>query len=29
MLPDRHRYKRIARITGPWPADVYVEPAEV
>ena len=29
VLPASQRYKRIARITGPWPADVYVEPDEL
>lgn len=26
LLPESQRYRRIARITAPWPADIYVEP---
>lgn len=28
MLPKGRRYKRLARIKSPWPADVYLEPEE-
>lgn len=29
LLPAERRYKRLAKIKGPWPADVYLEPEEV
>ena len=28
-LSESRRYRRLAKITGPWPADVYLSPAEV
>lgn len=29
LLPPNRRYKRLAKIKGRWPADVYLEPEEV
>lgn len=28
VLPEDSRYRRLAKIRGPWPADIYVEPEQ-